>query len=240
MMNLRNMPGNKDMIGALKRPPSQQECDDWLAQAKISLFRIVYPLIECADVMAAETMEWINDKKDIDNAEVRKYARWGREEMAAAVKAAQADCNTDFIEEYAGIIQDKVMPDVYNIRNEISKYLHKVKCHAAPTLCRLHTTEVLIDLARLMYQRVDDEIFKSSGGYHWVRSFPNYNPKKALHQWGRLCTVFYEHTNPEDRLIDLNKASKAKQCVQDLADHLYNSDLIDEAQEETLKEFGAI
>lgn len=225
----------KDYTGLL-RTPTHDQLEQGNTWAKTSLFRTVYPVLECTDMMASEVMEWITKKKDIDDPIVTKNAKWARDEVAKALTASQFNCDVDFIEEYASRIQDALYKDIIALRNELSIYLHRNKVKGAPTLCRLHTVELLLSLARYVY-KTNDEVIFSKTGFHFVRNFPQYDPKKADNQWKQLCDIFYEKTNPAGVDVDLNKDKKAIKIVNKIYDKLYESGLIDATSEELIKDY---
>ena len=200
---------------------------------KRSLFKIVYPVIECSALMASDAMSELQ-KQECYKFKLKQLSIQGKDNIEKAVLRCQKECDKDFIEEFAARIEDKVYPDIINIKYSISKIMEDNGYYFSSVMCRLETVSVLLQIAITAFDKISEMNFKRTG-FHYEKLFPYYRVEDVLKSWQLVGDEFC-HIHPCD-YFDINEYEEPNNCINKLYEDLYESDLISDILDVLLKEY---
>lgn len=211
----------------------QNVTKEGMSTMKRCLFQIVYPIIECADLMAAEALNSLQ-KESIYKFNLKRLSISGRKKIANAVKRCQVDCDVDFIEEYAARIEDKIYPDIVAIRDSFFKIMQENGYKHAYAMCRFEVTSVLLQIAVMAYKGVSDNDFKRTGLKYFLM-FKEYNVVDVYKEWNKIGDEFYKLTLEKN--FNLNNYQEPKELLDKFYKDLFDNNLMTDILNSLVKEY---
>lgn len=199
---------------------------------KRCLFQIVYPVIECADLMAAEALSYLQ-KQDFYKFKLKKVSLEARKDVSYAVKRCQEDCNIDFVEEYAARIENNIYPDIIAIRNSLSKIMQKNGYKYASVMSRVELVNILLQVAVTAFNGVSDSDFKHTG-MKYYKLFPQYNVTDVYKSWNKIGDEFYRLTLEKN--FDLNIYKEPKELLNKFYNRLFDGKMMVDILNNLVKE----
>ena len=211
------------------RCPSNEDA----AIMKRCLFQIVYPIIECAELASCEAMEYLK-RQEFYKLNLKRLSVKAKKDMDLGVSRCQQDCDKDFVEEYAARIEDRIYPDILNIRNSISVIMQKNGYKYSSTMCRFEIVSILLQVAVMAFDGVEDNNFKRTG-IRYSKMFKYYRVLDIYKSWKRVGDEVYRLTL--DKNFDMNQYKKPKELLDQFYNDLFNSDLMMETLDKLVKEY---
>lgn len=211
----------------------QNVTKEGMSTMKRCLFQIVYPIIECADLMAAEALNSLQ-KESVYKFNLKRLSISGRKKIANAVKRCQVDCDVDFIEEYAARIEDKIYPDIVAIRDSFFNIMQENGYKHAYAMSRFEVTSVLLQIAVMAYKGVSDNDFKRTGLKYFLM-FKEYNVVDVYKEWNKIGDEFYKLTLEKN--FNLNNYQEPKELLDKFYKDLFDNNLMTDILNSLVKEY---